>query len=241
MSTVIKAGQVGPILRHLSTVDLADHLAEADAAMEQTKRQVARTLVDAKQKAQHLREEARRQGYDAGFEQGHAEGVKAGYHAAHDEAVEGFRREHAQIVQVMQEATTAIDTIKEDLAIAARRDLLDLALLIAKKLTFAVGDLHRESACENLDRALRLVGSRTDLLIHVHPKDVASMEKFAESSLSHIRAAHTVKIVTDESMAPGGCKVENERTSIDASLETQVNEIVSLLLGGRVNDDHTVC
>jgi flagellar assembly protein FliH len=241
MSTVIKAGQVGPILRHLSTVDLADHLAEADAAMDQAKRRVARTMVDAEQEARRLREEAQRQGHDAGYEQGHAEGVQAGYQAAHDEAMESFRQEHAQIVAAMQEAVTSIDAVKEDLAIAARRDLLDLALLIAKKLTFAIGDTCRESASENLGRALRLVGSQTDLLIRVHPKDLASMEKFAESALAHIRAAHTVKIVADESMAPGGCKVENERTSIDASLETQVSEIVSLLLGGRLDNDHAVC
>jgi flagellar assembly protein FliH len=241
MSTVIKAGQAGPILRHLSTVDLADHLAEADAVMEQAKRRVARTIVDAEQEACRLREEAQKKGYDAGYEQGHAEGVKAGFQAAHDEAMESFRQEQGQIVAAMREAVTSIDAVKEDLAIAARRDLLDLALLIARKLTFAIGDSHRESACENLSRALRLVGSQTDLLIRVHPKDLASMEKFAESALAHLRAAHTVKIVADENMAPGGCKVENERTSIDASLETQVREIVSLLLGGRLDDDHTVC
>lgn len=240
MSTVIKAGEAGHIIRHLSTVDLADHLAVADAATERAKRQVARTLADAQTEAERIRQEAKQQGYDEGYRLGHAEGVKTGYQVAHDEAIDTFRQEQTDIVHAMQEAVTAIDTVKEDLAIAARRDLLDLALLIARKLTFAIGDLHPESVRQNLDRALRLVGSKTDLCIRVHPKDLASVEKFAESALAHITAADAVKIVADEEIVPGGCKVESEKTSVDASLETQVNEIVTLLLGGRQDDDQTI-
>jgi len=237
MSTVIKAGEAGPILRHLSTVDLADHLADASAAMEQAKREMTHTVADAHAEAKRIREEARQQGYQAGQKRGHTEGREAGYKAAHDEAMAGFQQEHANIVQAMQAAVASIDAVKEDLTIAARRDLLDLSILVARRLTFAVGDLHREAALENLGRAVRLVGSKTDLLIRAHPKDIASIEKFAESALSSISDASTVNIVEDETIAPGGCKVESERTSVDASLETQVNEIVSLLMGGRRNDD----
>lgn len=237
MSTVIKAGEAGPILQHLSTVYLADHLANANAVMEQASREAARTMADAHVDAQRIREEARQQGYQAGYDRGHSEGREAGFQAAHDEAMEGFRQEHANVVQVMQDAVASIDAVKEDLTIAARRDLLDLSISIARKLTFAIGDLHREAAVQNLDRALRLAGSKTDLRIRAHPRDITSMEKFAESVLSDIRDARTVSIVGDETMAPGGCKVESERTNVDASLETQVRAIVSMLMGGHQNDD----
>lgn len=236
MSTVIKAGQTGPILHRLSTVDLADHLAEADTVIEEAKRRAARIVADAKVQADRIREEANRSGYEIGHRQGRAEGTEAGRKAAHDEATRGFQQEHADIVAVMQQAVTAIDTIKEDLTIAARRDLLDFAVSMASKLTFAIGRLYRESVLENLDRALRLVGSRTNLTVRVHPDDVASVKKFAGSALAHVEASQAVKIIADDTMAPGGCRVENDRTSIDATLETQVDELVSLLLGGNMND-----
>ena len=89
---------------------------------------------------------------------------------------------------------------------------------------------------ENLERALRLVGSRTNLTVRVHPDDIASVKKFAGSALAHVEASQAVKIVADDTMAPGGCRVESDRATIDATLETQVGELVSLLLGGNTNN-----
>ena len=205
--------------------------------MQQAQRQASRTMSRAQDEAQRLGGEAKQQGYDEGFQLGQTEGREAGYSAAHDEAMESFQKEHSDVVQAMQEAVAAIDALKEDLVIAARRDVLELALLIARKLTFAIGEVHCESACENLDRALRLVGSKTDLVIHANPQDIAAMETFAESTLGRLDAANTVTIAADDEMAPGGCRVLTERTSIDAALETQVDEIVSLILGGHRDHD----
>ena len=60
---------------------------------------------------------------------------------------------------------------------------------------------------------------------------------FARGTLEHINDAGAIRVIADESMAPGGCRVETDRTVVDASLETQVDEIVTLLLGERTNDD----
>ncbi len=51
MSTVIKAGRGGPILQRLSTVDLADHLAEAEAVIAEAKRRAAQIVVTAERDA----------------------------------------------------------------------------------------------------------------------------------------------------------------------------------------------
>jgi flagellar assembly protein FliH len=230
--TVIKARQAGPILKRLSTIHLADHLAEADQAIRNTKRHALQIARDAEREADQARTAAIHAGYEAGYKQGYEEGTKAGHQAAHEEAIERFERQQDHLVATMQEAIARIDAIKEDLQIAAEKDLLDFAVQLASKLTFAIGRLHRESAVENLERALRLVGSRTDLSICVHPDDVAAMKTFADSVLKRADTSRAVEIVPDDSLAPGGCKVTDEHTSVDATLETQVDEIVALLLGG---------
>ncbi|MGD2107910.1 MAG: FliH/SctL family protein [Phycisphaerae bacterium] len=237
MSTVIKAGDAGPLLRHLSTVDLADHLAEADAVMQHAHRQASRTLSRAQEEACRLGDKAKQQGYDVGFELGKKEGREAGHKQAYDEAMERFRKEQSEVVEAMRAAVTAIDTVKEDIGIAARRDMLEFAMSIARKLTFAIGESHTESARANLDRALRLVGSTSDLVIRANPQDITSLETFAESTLAHVTGADAVTLVPDEDVAPGGCKVVTERTRIDATLETQMDQIVRLVLGGRGEDD----
>ena len=142
-----------------------------------------------------------------------------------------FDREHTDLVAAMQQAIAEIDAMKEDLRIAAEKDLLDFAVNVAGKLTFAIGRLHRESARANLRRAVELVGAATHVTIRVHPCELASMNTFAEALLRRSDASRAVSIVADDSLAAGGCQVEAGGTSVDASLETQVDELLSLLLG----------
>lgn len=236
MPTVIKAKETGPILKRLSTVDLADHLAEARAVVEEARRRAAQITADARIQAEHKLEGARKTGYDSGYERGHAEGTEAGHQAAHDESIQRFDQQHADIVAAMRGAVTQIDAVKEDLMIAAERDVLDFAVSLATRLTFEIGRSHCESVVENLKRALRLVASKTDLTIRVHPDDLAAMETFAAGSLEQVDASRVVNIVVDDSVSRGGCKVESDRTRVDATLETQVDEMVSLLVGRGASD-----
>ena len=233
MSTVIKVGQAGPLLRRLSTVDLADHLAEAKAIIAEAKRQAAQTVSEAKRKSEQALAQARESGHRAGHERGYAEGTKAGSEAAYRDSIERFNQQHTGVVSAMLRAVADVDAMKEDLRISAEKDLLDLAVSAASKLTFAIGKLHRESALANLRRALELVDSATNLVIRVHPEDVASMEAYADSVLKRADALSAVSIICDDSISPGGCKVNRGRTEIDATLETQVNEMVLLLVGDK--------
>jgi flagellar assembly protein FliH len=237
MSTVIKAGQAGPILRQLSTVDLADHLAKADAVVEQAKRQASQIVAKAKRDAELALEEARKAGYEAGYAQGYEQGVASGHETAYSESIESFNKKHGDIVAVMQHAVEDFEAMKDEIRIAAERDVLDFAVQVASRLTFAIGRLHRESAVENVGRALRLVGSKTDLTVRIHPEDAESVRTFAQSVLQQMDAARSVNVVEDDSLSPGGCKVSSDRTDVDATLTTQVSEMVALLLGGKATDD----
>jgi flagellar biosynthesis/type III secretory pathway protein FliH len=43
-------------------------------------------------------------------------------------------------------------------------------------------------------------------------------------------------VVADEGIVPGGCIVRTERSEVDVTLDTQVAEIVALLLGEDAGD-----
>ncbi len=236
MASVIKAGATGPILKRLSTVDLADHLSEARVVVESAKGRGADIVAQAEARADEVLERSKKSGHETGYRLGYEEGKEAGRRAAFDEARERFQREQATIVADMARAIREIDDTKEKLRIEAERNLLEFAVRIATRLTFAVGRLHRDAARENLKRAIRLVQSKTDLTIRVHPSDLDSIRTFAGSVLRDVDASQAVTIEADKAIAPGGCKVESEPTRVDATLETQVDEIVSLLLGAPASD-----
>ena len=66
MPAVIKAGRTGEIQKRLSTVDLADHLAQARAFVEAAERQASRIIADAKRATDETLARARKQGHEDG-------------------------------------------------------------------------------------------------------------------------------------------------------------------------------
>ncbi|MFQ5589955.1 MAG: FliH/SctL family protein [Phycisphaerae bacterium] len=237
MSTVIKAGQAGQVLKHLSTVDLADHLAEAAAVVARAEHRAARIVERTRSDAAEALARAEKSGYEAGYRLGFEEGVAAGRDEAYRDSVARFSTEHGNVVASLQSAVAQIEAIKEELRFAAEKDLIDFAVSVASKLTFEIGCRRRESAISNLQRALPLVASKSDLTIRVHPDDLASLENLADSALKQVNASRAVSIVADGSVSPGGCKVLCGHTEIDATLETQVAEMVSLLVEPSADHD----
>ena len=236
MSTVIKAGRGGPILQRLSTVDLADHLAEAEAVIAEAKRRAAQIVVTAERDAERMREAARQAGHREGLDQGRKAGTELGREAAWEAATAKFEAEQAGVVAAMEKAIVDIDSIKGDVVIQAEQHVLDFAIRMATRLTYAIGRLDGESAKANLGRSLRLVDSKTNLVVHVHPDDLSAMEAFAVTVLQEAEGSRSLKIVADAATAPGGCRVEYGGFEIDATLDTQIEEIVTLLTGRPQNE-----
>jgi flagellar assembly protein FliH len=235
MSTVIKAGHAGKIARRLATVDLVDHLGEARKIIDESRAKAAEIITDAQEQARRVVEKAGEQGRFDGFDKGYAEGVTAGREVALEQGKIEFAEKHANLAGMFQSAIAQIDETKEQLRLTAERDLLDFAVQAASRLTFAVGSLHREAACENFRRALSLVTGKTDMTVRCHPSDVATLSAFAETTLNSARNGRRVRLLEDDSVSPGGCVLQGGTAEVDASLETQVAEMVSILVGNKSN------
>ncbi len=231
MSTVIKAGQTGAIARRLGTVDLADHLREAAAVVERARERASAIIADAEEESRRVVKAAGERARAEGYEKGFAEGTAAGNEAALAQSKAEFADRHASLAAMFQAAITAIDESKEQMRLTAEKDLLDFAIMVASQMTLAIGDLRREAACENFRRSLSMVMSKTDVSIRCHAKDVETLRVFAESVLESALAGRRIRVVEDNAVSPGGCVLQSGSSEVDASLETQVAEMVTILLG----------
>ncbi|MCP4250804.1 MAG: hypothetical protein GY778_27515 [bacterium] len=232
MSTVIKHGQQGTLLQRLSTFDLADHMSEARVIVAAAREETRRILAEARRQSRTLKEEARRAGHEEGYEKGLSEGRSDGRAQALSDATQRFEAEHANLAATMQATVEAIENQKRDLMIAARRDVLSFAVALAGKVTGRIGELDRQAAVANVERALRLVADETDLRIRVHPVDAETMRQFTAGLSERLGQAGHVELTEDDTMAPGGAVVEAGGTRVDATIETQLEQIAGLLLGG---------
>lgn len=241
-SGVIKAGSVGQTpntgFRAFRLNDVMDEakmfVAKAHAEAEDTLRQAE---LRARQIEEDARQSADARGYREGYDRGLAEGHEAGRREAFDAALEEFRNEQASLIESYRQTIAAINADREAWLTAARQDLIDLAMAIARRVTHHTGQEHREVVLANLEEAVRLVGARTDVTIAVNPKDEQAARAFAKTLIDMREQWQKIRVVEEAEIAPGGCRVQWGSGSIDAALETQLDRIEAELNRGGAGEE----
>jgi flagellar assembly protein FliH len=212
-------------------------VAEARAQAEHIIRESETRLEQAAARARMIEDEAGRKGdargYREGYERGRAEGREVGRQEAFAAAAAEFAAQQASLVEACRSMLSAINAERDAWSTAARQDLIDLAMAIARRVAHQVGEEHRGVVLANLEEAVRLVGARTDVTIAVHPADAEAARAFARSLLDVREQWQKIRIVEEPEIRPGGCRVQWGTGSIDATLETQLDRIEAELNAGR--------
>jgi flagellar biosynthesis/type III secretory pathway protein FliH len=115
---------------------------------------------------------------------------------------------------------------------AAEAELRRLAVRIAEKILARELALGPDAVVDVVRAALAAAAERRQLVVRVHPDDVAAVEA-ARARLAAAHAPHAVLAVrADPQVGRGGCLVDTEVGTIDARLDVQLAAIEQALLGG---------
>lgn len=231
MSTIIKAGQSPRGSARLATIDLADHLAETQAILAGAREEARAIVTAARKEAAALIAAARERGYEEGRVEGRSAGLEAGRAEGLADARERYDGELGALQGAFEAAVLKVEAARQDLLIAARRDLLEFAVALARRVAKRVATLDCQCAAANLEEALGLVGAASDAIVKVNPHELQSIETFAPDLVRRVGGCGHLSIVADAEVEPGGCVLLTPKTRVDARIETQMDEITTLLLG----------
>lgn len=235
MSTVIKAGESSRLAQRLTTIDLADHLAEAERIVQSARVEARAIVAEARREAAEALRGAEQRGFAEGSARGESAGFESGQARALAEARERFDRELSSLREALERTVAEFEASKRELLVSARHDVLEFAIALGGRVVKRVAATDRGVAAANLEEALRLVSERTDVTVRVNPIDAESLRRFAETLVVRITPSRHVAVVEDAEIAPGGCVLTTPSSRVDARIEAQLNEIIRLLLGDRVS------
>ncbi len=202
-------------------------LAEAEATLNQARVEAEAIREMARRDAENTREAARQEGFRLGREEGLKEGRAEGLSAAQAE----FAQSQAQLLAALGSALESIERGRAEWLAAARQDLIELAMAIARRVARHVGQRDRDVVLANLEEAIRLVGARSEVTLSVHPVDAEAARVFAGSLLELKENWRHIQVVEEPEVSPGGCRVHWGNGSVDATLETQLDRIEAELKG----------
>jgi flagellar assembly protein FliH len=181
-----------------------------------------------------MREAARLEGYAEGLAEGraagHAEGLESGHaegHAGgHEEGLALGREEAAaETAQLKQLAATFADAVTAaDDTIA--RDVLDLALHLAKNMVRTAFEVRPELILPVVRQAVDYLPSlQQPARLTLHPDDAA----IVRASIGHELEKSGWRLVEDDQIARGGCRVDTASNQIDAQIAARWQRLTASL------------
>ncbi|MGV7960898.1 flagellar assembly protein FliH [Photorhabdus tasmaniensis] len=183
----------------------------------------------------NLKEQARQAGHEQGFTEGQAQGYDNGYQSGLEAGLEQGLKDASQQQQLITEqwqnmladfrhSLEALDTI-----IASR--LMQLSLTATKQI------LGQPAICDGtaLLNQIREFIQQEPMFsgkpqLRVHPQDIPLVEQQLGTTLS----LHGWRLLADNKLHPGGCKISADEGDLDASLATRWHELCRLAAPGEL-------
>lgn len=211
--------------------------AEAQKVMLDARQQAARVLGEARTQADAAREEAVAKGYAEGLAQGLAEGHEQGLRRGREEAKAQFGEQSAELVEQLRRIVGELEAAHADTIHCGRCELLDFALAIAGKIVGRVAVRDLDAARENLHKVLELADRRREMSVRVNPRQLEALTAMLPDLTGSLGRSGQVRLVGDESISPGGAKLQTAGGEIDATIETQLANIAEALVGSQASSD----
>lgn len=122
-----------------------------------------------------------------------------------------------QLTQSLEE----IAELREQMATYAEREMVQLAIEIAKKIVRREVTVDREIVVTLARVALSRLHNRALATVRLHPED----HEYVSARREKLGTQGTVQLIEDASIHRGGCLIETDFGDVDARIEQQFHEI----------------
>lgn len=181
----------------------------AEQIVERAKLEVERMVKEADLRVAEIEHEAYQKGYDAGREV-------------------GFKKGQAEVRRLIDRLGTivgqAID-VREDIIAASEKQMVDMILMIARKVIKDEVVERKEVVLNNIREALRRIKDRDRVDIRVNFMDLELTTAHKDELIKMMESLRKVNIYEDSRIDRGGCIIETDVGSIDARISTQLKEL----------------
>lgn len=172
-----------------------------------------------------IKEQAHEQGFQLGFAQGMAAGLAKGEQQAIDKKSDVIK----QIEQLLHAIPSALNASRQ----ALRMEIADIVLAITQQF-FIQQQQNKEAIAQQITATLNYLNEKQAITLALHPGDLALLQQ-GQLKVDFSQCKE-VRIVGDESLNLGGCRITSEHGVFDASIERQIDCLKQALLQLKIRE-----
>jgi flagellar assembly protein FliH len=234
MARIIKANSADSAQpAQQKVLSLGEFASEARAIVLEARQEAARITTESRSRADAACEAAAEKAYAEGLARGREEGVRDGREQGLAKGKEEFAARAVALAELGERIARELAAAREELLHRGRCELVGFALELAEKIVGRVAVADLAAARENLRKALELAGGAHDVFVRVNPAELAGLQECLPGLVEGIGRTGEISLVADEAISPGGVRLFGAAGEIDATIETQLANVVEALLGPR--------
>lgn len=201
----------------LETFDPAQKKCETDNSEDIAAKKQTHT-VPTEEEITAIVQNAKKDGYAAGFQEGSEKGFAEGRKAA-EAAV---KKEIVQLQTLLSSLNQDLRRMDQEVA----DELLSLAIALSKKMIGQALIIKPELILPIVQEAIKsLPGSTQHPRLYLHPDDVIIIHSHLDTKLTQ----DNWSIREDEQLCRGGCRIEVDGSEIDASLQVRWQRVLAAI------------
>ncbi|MGE4132919.1 MAG: FliH/SctL family protein [Bdellovibrionales bacterium] len=155
-------------------------------------------------------------------EQAYKEGHELGLIEGREQAFQEAKAEMQSNLASLQSALKEIENLKTGLLIDNEEEIVKLVFEISKRLVLKDLEENREAVVNVLKSVIGDLQGDEKITIRLSADDLYFIETLKDKVDSPFDLSDRVRLITDEKIKPGGCLIESEYGTVDATIEERL-------------------
>ncbi|HCJ79666.1 MAG TPA: hypothetical protein DHV84_06785 [Desulfotomaculum sp.] len=176
---------------------------EESNVLDQAKNEAEKLLAEARIKAQEIFIQAKKEGYQAGYQEGLGKAA----------------REATEIRQSAFDLLDQAQKIKQVTIKSLEKEIVNLSCEIAEKIICSQLTLAPEVVLQIAKEAINLLLDKEQVSLLVNPEEKEVFLAHREEVLKNLPAGTKLNILTETNIKPGGLKIRTSQEELDATLD----------------------
>jgi flagellar assembly protein FliH len=198
---------------------------ESESLKQQAQGEASRIIAEANEKAKKIEEES-----VATFEKGKKEAEEQGLAAGKEAGFAEGKAEVDRLIRRVQAVLERANSRRAEILLETEQDIIDLVLLVARKVVKVISESQRSIIISNVTQALRKVKGRGNIIIRVNMADLKLTTEHTKDFIQRMEGVKTIQVAEDSTVDPGGCIIETDFGEIDARISSQLAELETKIL-----------
>jgi len=123
----------------------------------------------------------------------------------------------------LRQACSDVDMFRSQLFEQNREDIINMVISLSRKIIGREIRTDRQAVARSVQAAFDLAMKHDEYDIWLHPDDLKAVEEMVPELISSVQQLKHITLKTDPEIAPGGCRLDSDICTVDASIDAQLD------------------